>query len=104
MKQIISVVVGVFFIALIAIPGVVFAVDWVGNCTDNETLFLSADYGYNNTEYNFNRTINCPQGCSEGIGKYGDDCVEPNYIMILWIILGILGLFFILAMIGKGRR
>lgn len=84
------------FIVISIVPVNVFAVDWVGNCTNNDTLLLTANYEYNNTNYNFNRTINCPYGCIDSIDSLGSECALPDYqmyfIIVIFVILFFIGL------------
>lgn len=56
------------------------SLEFIGNCTDADTLVISMNYTFNETERFFEqRPIICPHGCTDGQGQYGDDCgPSPN--------------------------
>ena len=79
------------------------AIEWIGKCTDNETLVLTADYEFNGTSNTFNQSIICQNGCENNLGKYGADCIEPDYLVILMVLGGIVFMFFLIAAIGRRK-
>lgn len=76
---------------------------WDNTCLDNDTLLKEIIFEVDGTPTILNQTLNCSFGCEAGLGKYGADCIEPEYIITLWVIGGIIGLF-ILIVIAIGRR
>jgi surface polysaccharide O-acyltransferase-like enzyme len=70
-------------------------------CSDNITLTVSVNSSKDGGDtYN----TNCPFGCEENLHRYGADCVEPDYIVTLMVLVAIIAFFiFLLTVLGRRR-
>lgn len=72
MKKILLLTMFIIFLIPIATAT---SLEFIGNCTDADTLVISMNYTFNGSERDFLQDpIICPHGCVEGQGQYGDDC------------------------------
>jgi len=77
-------------------------------CIDNFTIKKSylmeicLDNSCNNLTMK-QTNVHCPYGCEDNLGQYGADCIEPNYVIIFEIIIGVILLLIFIAW-AMGRR
>lgn len=77
---------------------------WENSCQDNVTLLKEISFDLDGTVSTLNQTVPCPNGCEENLGKYGADCVEPEYVITLWVFAGFAVIIFIVLLILGRRR